>query len=468
MENMQSNNKFTNEPHSSAKISEQRSKTNGLIVLLAIVSGVLLVGVITFCALFINSNNIAVTYGNTIESGYKKTFYELLDNVNDIELNLSKTQVSSNKALQQKYLGLVCDNCKYAQNNFGTLPVGVNTVNEGVKFINQMDGYCTSLIVGDETFTEEQKDTIKELKQITLELKASLNAIVTKLLKGYSILNNSNFNDEGLTNFSSNFQGLSADSISYPSMIFDGPFSDSLYNKEIKGLTGSEISKDEATEIVRKIFEGAENVEINFANETKGNFTTYDFEVKAHDRLYFVQVTKKGGFLLTLSSYGKQSETVVKDVSECEKIAEDFAKKLALNDMESVWSENLQGICFVNLAPVINSVTIYPDLIKVKIEMSTGVIIGWEAQNYAYNHTERTDLTPLVGATDARNLIDLMLNINTQKLCVMPLEYGGETLAYEFECEYYGSTYYVFINAKTGKEERVLKVVTTDEGSLTE
>ena len=141
MENMQANNEFTNEPHSSIKTkSNKESKTNALTVALAVVSGVLLIGVITFCALFINSNNMAITYGNTIESSYKKTFYELLDNVNDIELNLSKAQVSSNKALQQKYLGLVSDNCKYAQNNFGTLPVGVNTVNEGVKFINQMDG----------------------------------------------------------------------------------------------------------------------------------------------------------------------------------------------------------------------------------------------------------------------------------------------------------------------------------------
>lgn len=463
--------KLTNGPsgsNNSNTNTKAKKKNNTAVLVLAILCGVFVVGMVTFGALFINSNNLASTYGNTIESSYKKTFYELLDNVNDIELNLSKVQVSNNQALQQKYLQLVSDNCKYAQNNFGTLPVGVNTVNEGVKFINQMDGYCTSLIASDDLLTLEEKEQISELRDITLELKAALNSIVTKLLNGYSILNNSDFNEEGLTNFSSNFTGISSDSITYPSMIFDGPFSDSLYNREIKGLTGEEISEEEATTIVQNIFDDFKNAEVNFSNETNGIFETYDFEVTADERMFFVQITKKGGFLLTLSSYGGQSETISVDVAGCEQLAEDFATKLTLSDMQSVWSEDLQGICFINLAPVVNDVIYYPDLIKVKIEMSTGTIIGWEAQNYAYNHTERTETTPVIGATEARDMIDLVLNINDQRLCIMPLEYGGEVLAYEFECEYYGDTYYVFINAITGEEERVLKVVATDEGTLTE
>ena len=62
----------------------------------------------------------------------------------------------------------------------------------------------------------------------------------------------------------------------------------------------------------------------------------------------------------------------------------------------------------------------------------------------------------------------VLLLKNAQKLCIIPLEYGGEVLAYEFYCEYYGAEYYVYINAFDGDEERVMKVVsTTDEGNLT-
>ena len=48
----------------------------------------------------------------------------------------------------------------------------------------------------------------------------------------------------------------------------------------------------------------------------------------------------------------------------------------------------------------------------------------------------------------------------------MPLEYGGEVLAYEFDCEYLGERYFVYINAFNGEEERVMKVVSTEEGAL--
>ena len=459
----QSNETFKNSPHGATT-----KKSNSTVLTLSIICGILAIALIAFGIMYFNTNSTASRYGNALEASYKKTFYELLDNVNDIDLNLSKVEVSNKVSLQQKYLQLVSDNCKYAQNNFSTLPVGLNTVNEGVKFINQMDGYCSSLIASDDALTDEEKSKVSELRDITLELKSSLNAIVTKLLQGYSILENSDFDEEGLSNFSSNFQGLSADSISYPSMIFDGPFSDSLYNKDIKGLEDNEISQEDATSLVGQIFADNENAEITFIGETNGNFVTYDYEIDTNDRVYFVQITKQGGFLLSLSAYGEPSETVSVDIQECELIAKSFADGLTLANMQSVWSENIQGICFINLAPVINNVIYYPDLIKVKIEMATGTIIGWEAQNYAYNHTTRDDTTPTIGATEARDLIDIVLNINNQNLCIMPLEYGGEALAYEFECEYYGSTYYVYINAHTGEEERVLKVVTTDEGNLTE
>ena len=427
------------------------------------------IGFILFGILYTDSNLRGNSYGNSLEAGYQRAVYELSDNINNIEVNLSKVQVSEDASLQRKYLQLVCDNCKYAQSNFQILPIKLSTTREGVAFINKMDGYCTSVIAGETAMTESQKVKIQQLHGITLELKKALNDLISKIMGGYSILQASEKDMGELDDFSSNFEGLGADSISYPSMIFDGPFSDSLYNKEIKGLTEVEVDKETAQKNLEAILADFYQYDkIEYEGETKGDFVTYDFSIYVKDKIISASLSKRGGFLLNLSGYADESETAEQTIDDAIKTAIKFAGLAGASDMKCVWSDSQKGVAFINLAPVINNVIYYPDLIKVKVDLSTGNVVGYDAVSYAYNHTDRETTTPTLSAVQARDLLDLKLNINAQKLCIIPLEYGGEVLAYEFYCEYYGAEYYVYINAFDGDEERVMKVVsTTDEGNLT-
>ena len=173
------------------------------------------------------------------------------------------------------------------------------------------------------------------------------------------------------------------------------------------------------------------------------------------------KITKQGGFLLTISSNvlndnsGSASGEVVKDdnsngeieitdentadeistnktdessvvkvesvnniTNEIEKAintAENFAKKLGLDDMKCVWSAASEEISYINLAPVIDDIILYPDLIKVKVDLKNNSLVGWEATSYAYNHTERDDLIPQLTEEEARKLVSSNLDINSQK-----------------------------------------------------
>ncbi|MGN1227191.1 MAG: PepSY1/2 domain-containing protein, partial [Christensenellales bacterium] len=240
-------------------------------------------------------------------------------------------------------------------------------------------------------------------------------------------------------------------------------------DKEIKGLPEAEVDKDTAQNNLTSIL-GEEYAydRIEYEGETNGDFVTYDFSIYVGDNVITAQVAKRGGFLINLSGFVTESETTTYSIDECIANAISFANVAGASDMQSVWKDEQKGIAFINLAPVINNVIYYPDLIKVKVDMNSGLVVGYDAQPYAYNHIDRTKTTPTLSAVQARDLLDLTLNINTQKLCIIPLEYGGEVLAYEFNCEYYGDEYYVYINAFNGNEEKVMKVVsTTDEGALT-
>jgi predicted nucleic acid-binding Zn ribbon protein len=52
-------------------------------------------------------------------------------------------------------------------------------------------------------------------------------------------------------------------------------------------------------------------------------------------------------------------------------------------------------------------------------------------------------------------------------MTLIPTETGQEVQSYEFNGMMLGREYYIYINAQTGAEERVLQVINTEQGPLT-
>ncbi len=403
-------------------------------------------------------------HANTINSMYERSFYELVNNVNDIEVNLSKLMVTEDYASQQKTLTNLVQKTVEAQNNLSMLPLKENSITSTTSFINSLNGYCTSMLnYKVNKISSLNFDTLEELYDYVVQIKVELNGFSRQLSNGYNIMKSINSSSDNMT---SKFKNISNDSVEYPTLIYDGPFSDSVLNKEVKGLPSNECTKEDAREFIYEKFQSYGIREISYVSTTKGKFETFDYNLILSNNIkYFIQVTKKGMFLLTISGVANHGDAV-KTNDECVKIAEDFVTSLGLSNMKAVWQAASNGIFYVNLVYMQNDVMIYPDMIKVKIDMTSGYVMGWEASSYAYNHITRSGLNATVGAVAARNLISSKITVQTQKLCIVPNEYIGETLAYEFCGSYNGKTYYIYINALTGEQINVLRVIETDDGDL--
>jgi len=414
--------------------------------------------------LYFNNSALAASNAN-LENLYQRSFYELVNNVNDIEVDVSKLMVSNDPSSQKKILTSLKQQTTEAQNNLSLLPVDSQTIITTTKFVNELNGYCTSLLKYDTSkIADEEVENIKNIYETVAEIKYELNNITYRLMQGYSIIDNLNGNSE-LSNFSINFGGLNSDSIEYPSMIYDGPFSESLDKKEIKGLKGDYCSREEAEDLVLSVL-GNNVVNCEYIGETNGKFETFDFGVNTSNGTnYFVQVAKKGKFVLNINANAVEGEKSI-DNNEAIKIAEVFAKKLGLENMKQVWSASANNISYINLAPVIDDVIYYPDLIKVKVDLVSKNVIGWEASSYAYNHTERENQVAKITKEEAKSNISSNLEVKETRLCVIPLDYVGEVLAYEFSGTYNNFRYYLYVDANTGSQVRVLRVIQTDQGEL--
>lgn len=441
---------------------QTKTKVRGFvaaIVVLAVVSGVLALG-------YIGSMTTANSYATQLENNYQRSMYELMSDINSIENNLAKAVVSNGENSKQKLFNNIYKDCTQASEDLSRLPISHSSVDQTTNFINQMGGfsyYAENKLKNGNRLSEEDNKSITELHKMSRYIQSILNDFNSTYQGSFSVLASTKNYDDSNNSFNSMFGSMQAEGVEFPTLIYDGPFSESQTKKDIKGLSQNIVSKEDAQTKVKNIYPNRKD--ISYDGETTGIFETYNFTVtNEQNRKIYIQVAKRDGFVLTISSYAS-SDKDEKELTECERLAEEFAKYLGL-DVKAVWSTKVTGMAYVNLTPIVNDAIIYPDMIKVKLSCNSGEVLGWEAQSYAFNHVERDNLSASISESNARSKVSSLLSINSQKLALIPIEYGNETLCYEYTCSLDNSTYYVYINAKTGEEEQILKVIETTNGNL--
>ena len=119
------------------------------------------------------------------------------------------------------------------------------------------------------------------------------------------------------------------------------------------------------------------------------------------------------------------------------------------------------GIMTINYAYSQNDVTIYPDLIKLKVSLENGEILGIETSGYLNSHTTREIKTPKISKESAKKTITKELSIESEGLAIIPTEWNTEILCWEFKGKVEDNEFLVYINANNGKEENILVIINT-------
>ena len=435
---------------------------------------VLSVGVIALTTWGVTTQTLAITYSKHLENQYEKSFYQAVDGVDKIEADLSKIIVTLDKDALQLMLSEVYMISSRVQSDLASLPLEHNAIDSTLNFVNTLGGYCfamKNILYNGQELSSEQNAQLEDFYETSKIIKQQLNTLTLKILGDYKIINNININQKDINYFSQEWEQTNQATSSTPALIYDGPFSDAIINKEVKGLSDTEITKETGKEIVNgtigKVFDINK---VEYSNTTEGKFVTYNYTLTTTgNKQYNVQVTKKGGLVLSLdeleptnavSDYGKTN-------AELKVLSQEFCANIGYDTVVPIYLTEMGNYCYINLVPKIDDVYIYPDMLKVKIEKTSGVVCGFDAVSFAYNNQERTNLTATVGVTHAKSMVNSNMEIFSTKLCVIPLEFGGEALVYEFYGSMMGNEYYVYINANTLKQENILRVVSTSEGELT-
>lgn len=424
------------------------------------VATLLLSSALTFVLIMPKQSDMA------IESLYGKAFYDVVDQVDNMDLNLSKTLATKDKGAMQTYLVDLAINSELAESDVQQLPLQDESKFYTAKLINQIGDFAKYLnkkLINNEELSALDKQNLHSLYKANAELKESLQQTISGMKGDFNF---SSLQKGGNGNIViENFNKLQNLSLQYPELIYDGPFSDSVNRIEIKGLSGEEISKETAKEKFTGIFAeyGIENVQN--VGETNASLKCYNLQGEVKGLPLYAQISEIGGELIMFSYAGSCNKTVYGETDAIAS-AEKFLSKLNITGVTPVWINLSNNLFTINFAFNQNGIIIYSDLVKVRVCAETNMVIGLEASSYYTNHTKRDIETAKITKKQAAAVLSENISVEKVNKVVIPFGLSAEKLCYEFYGKYDDNDYYVYIDALTGKQLKMFKVIQSGEGKL--
>lgn len=440
--------------------------TNGWKIFHIVVAIILLTAIILLSVFLGLSRADGKSWMAMSENNMESAYYTLTDSLLNIENNFSKLRVTRDGNLAGEMLIDVAMDSQTAAANLAILSYSGYDMSALVKFCNQVGDYSKYLVTkltGGEELSEEDYNTLAKLYEATYSIGKKLNAVKDALMSGEKIVT-------GLDEFNSQFteiaDSLVDGSIKYPSLIYDGAFSDSLEERQPKALSGEDIDPEKQQDNIAKILCDYEIKSVKYTGESDNGFTAYVYDITLEDGSnVYLQLAKKGGSIVMWDKqFDSQQPTL--SVEEGVVLAEQYMQKQGYENVKGVYACVSDSVLYVNICYVENDIVLYPDMIKIKVSLDDGKIIGFEGLNYIYNHTERSLETPSVTEGEVRNMNYGGLEVQSVRLALIPLDNGKESLTYEVYGKVDNYAYYVFIDAMTGKAVEVLQVIDSDEGEL--
>lgn len=406
------------------------------------ISIVMLLLVLALITLFVYVLKKNQEYHMVSENGYNMSFYELVNCVDEIETYLAKAGITSTPEHAAKTLTGVWNKSNLAVVYLSQIPIKTEGLSSAEKFLNQVSDYSYSLsakTIGGEKLTDEELKNIEELHNYTVELKNILNQLEAEINEGTLAWGelvkegSKAFAQQVSHNETNAFGNIEGAFSEYTGLIYDGAFSEHMVSAEKKGLTGVDKTEEEAKEIVKN-FLGVNEELVEFKGLTEnGDIISYEYEVKAEgDNKKSIAISKKGGHVVYMNYYRDISEEKIKE-DEAVEIGKNFLNEKGFKNMKETYYMKQNGNIVVNYAYTEADVIVYSDLIKVKIALDNGEILGFESAGYLNCHEQRKIPKNIITEAKAKEDLNTRIEVNSGNLAIIPTEYNTEKLCWEFK-----------------------------------
>ena len=407
----------------------------------------------------------------------QRAFDELVTNVTEMSNALEKSVYVTDPALESALCTQIFGRAASAQMAMAALPWSSQELERMSGFLSRVGDYACTLsrtVGGSGGYSREEQDNLSQLSETAGVMRLNLQDMQARIMAGkltmdevYGAAERLEAREGGAPMAGSAFQRVEAEFPELPSLIYDGPFSESMLDPHPRFLEGkSQVTEARARQAAAS-FLGVREDELVLQGEVKGTIPCRSFSAETAAGEYTVYVTDSGGAILSaLCSRLPGREKI--STEECVSRADSFMSRLGIDGMRESYHMAQDGVVTVNYEYVQDGVLCYPDLIKVGIAMDTGALMSYDARGYISCHVKRTLPEEKITERQARDTISPALAAGEHRMALIPSPGGEERLCHEFSCTAGDERrYLVYVNAVTGAQEKILILLEDGAGTLT-
>lgn len=451
----------------------RRNWLSGLLALALVVTGIW------------GYNQYRVNQSNRIllENEHQRSFYNLVENVENLSVLTSKSIVSGSPQQNIRLLSDIWWQANFAQDNLGQLPLSHVTLTRTQRFLTQLGDYAYTMAkstADGRPMNSDQLKTLEDLHNQTTQLSGDLielqNEVAKNGINWRQVKNESKekLDKESTGYLDTNFAKINEQINQYPTLIYDGPYSDHLMTKNPKAITGDMIGWGEAKKIARDFVELRDGVDYVVSENGKSSkeaaIPVYSVRiaprVPSMGEVIYVDVSQQGGHVVMVMNSRSVGAAKI-GLNDALERAKSFIAKTEYKSMVPTYSLRQENTLIVSFAYKENDIIVYPDLAKVNVCMDNGQVTGFEAMGYLMQHEERDIPKPKLSVEEAQQKLNPILEVESRRLTLIPLATGKEVLCYEFKTTYKKDNFLIYINASNGVEEQILQLLHTPGGTWT-
>lgn len=405
-------------------------------------------------------------YRLELENEYASAVCELNAALNNIaEVSEKIGYIGSPSKLSALASKLYCE-AELAKSALSRLPSDAGELTRVGLFLSQVGNYALSVsndLIESGTVTAQQTENFLTLSKTAQTVAAAIDDWGT-------LHNNPDYWSgalagavpaQGVTTLGSTLSETEESLEDYPTLIYDGPYSEHILDKNPLMLeNAAAVGEREARKTAEQVLPASGT--LRYLGKTQGRISEYCYERGG----VTVAVSERGGYLVYLRSDRPVGEASL-DYPAALAAARPFLQPLLDSELRETYYFTADGVCVINFACVQDEILCYTDLVKVGVALDTGEIVLYEASGYLFNHTARSLDMPAYTQQQAREVLSAQLTPGAAALALIPTDGGGESLCYEFHCTGRdGRELLVYINAATLNEEQIYILLKTDGGTL--
>jgi spore germination protein len=405
------------------------------------------------------------------ENSYQRAFHDLNNNMGNLEDELGKSIAMNSRKLIAPCMTNIWRLTYTAQSNVGQLPLTMMSFAKTEEFLADIANFTYDIGMRDldnEPLTDKEWSRLKTLHGQAKEIQGELRKVQTKVLD-----QNLRWMDVEMAVAAENtdvgqiitdgFEGLDEQVQGY--IETEGGATDNQFGAEFTDkkaeIEGAEITEEQTKKKVKKFLKLKDNTDMEISENNGGReFTSYSVSIQPPDRdnKISLDISKKGGHVIWLLDSRDIEKTEI-GLNEAQNKALKFLKERGITSMEAVESNQYDNVGVFDFVYQENDVRIYTDLIRVKVALDNGDIIGYEALDYVIAHDKDREIPKAtLSLQQAKSKVNKNVKVHEEHLSMVEIEAGEVKLCYELLGTIGNETYRIFINALTGDEEKIEKL----------